>query len=210
MNDLPEQFSLYTELEPSKWPLHLYFYGEAFFSKVAFALQQISKHLIVEVSVCDIVQYMEGLRRTPNELVTNSATRTIHTFQGFDRIYLSNIPDYVGGSLFLSLFVAPLLKAHKEAFATANCFRNPSQWPKMLDYDSEHLALPDQNSVTKGLGLFWRGSWETEEDDSTSSYMSKSMFGLPRLDYQMWSTMPHIARPYDKLLTKTQLTRWLH
>lgn len=209
VEDFASEFFNFTGIDPPETQLHIYFYAEAFFRSVAKALRKVSKHMAVEISVCDVVQYLEELRWSKGQELGIPSSEQIHRFQGFDRLHLSNIPDYVGGSMFLHLFVAPVTKAHKEAFATTNCLRNPQQWPRLTEYDSEYLTLSEPKFVQRAFAIIYRGDWELEDKSIAMPCSATSMFGLPMINYQKWAPLPHFTRAYDKLLNKVQLTQWL-
>ncbi|KAI4166617.1 MAG: hypothetical protein LQ343_007903, partial [Gyalolechia ehrenbergii] len=69
--------------------------------------------------------------------------------QSYDRIHLSNIPDYIVGPLASILFAVSLLKPVSEAVVTANCLRNTPIWDNVHQSPCEYLAVGDRDTINK-------------------------------------------------------------
>ncbi len=102
----------------------LFDYTTTFFKMLASSLELIRDKMTVYVSVGDIALTLEELR-CPNY----SIPPEMRPPKMFDRMHLSNIPDYLGMDLFAFTYATPLLKPHHAAFVTYNCLTCPRKFP---------------------------------------------------------------------------------
>ncbi|SMR44591.1 unnamed protein product [Zymoseptoria tritici ST99CH_3D1] len=58
----------------------------------------------------------------------------------YDRIHISNIPDYTGGSLSTFLYAVPMVQHDASCYATSNCLRNPPRFGAHKHYFNEYLG----------------------------------------------------------------------
>lgn len=58
----------------------------------------------------------------------------------YDRIHLSNIPDYIGGTLPMCLYALPITTLDTTSFVTSVCLRNPPRFKTHDDYNNEYLG----------------------------------------------------------------------
>jgi len=69
--------------------------------------------------------------------------------QAYDRIHLSNVPDYVGGTLSSSLYALPLTYPGKESYVTSSCLRNTPRFKKVVEFDNEYVTLSAPSDLVK-------------------------------------------------------------
>ncbi|KAK5939947.1 hypothetical protein PMZ80_007365 [Knufia obscura] len=169
-----------------------------FFRQVAQALRGIKGHMQVTVSVGSIIDVLEHIRYVAVDGQKQGEPRSLQPRQGFDRIHLSNVPDYIGTSLFSYVFAIPLTKSHDASFVTYDCLRNPPQWSSISEFDCEALTLHEPTKIAQALNVEHTGLWEGNLDSF-----------WPMGDYQMFKPLSNTDRGYDQLLSKTQLTQWL-
>ncbi|KAF2871213.1 hypothetical protein BDV95DRAFT_619358 [Massariosphaeria phaeospora] len=121
----------------------LYDFAKGYFLATARGISGIRDRLTIEARSGEIGRILEGIRyghmndRDPSYPTT------------YDRIHLSNIPDYVGGTLFKYIYALPLLKSKASSFACSNCLRNPHAFSSLALFDNEYTRLPDASSVEK-------------------------------------------------------------
>lgn len=60
--------------------------------------------------------------------------------KAYDRIHLSNIPDYIGGSFAIFIYAIPVLHHGKSSYAAANCLRNLPRFKSWEAFSHEYLA----------------------------------------------------------------------
>ena len=116
-------------------PQNLYDYLAPFFIHTAQALRGLAGRLHVEMMTGDVTV---ALGRITKQDVKD---RPKHFPQRYGRIHLSNIPDYVGGSLFTYIHVLPLLKDKPSAFALANNCRNEAAFPSVEVFNSKYTTV---------------------------------------------------------------------
>ncbi|CAN9204036.1 unnamed protein product [Alternaria alternata] len=127
-------------------PQKLYDYLAPFFVHTAQALRGLAGRLHVEMMTGDVTV---ALGRITKQDVKD---RPKHFPQRYDRIHLSNIPDYVGGSLFTYIHVLPLLKDKPSAFALANSCRNEAAIPSVEAFNSEYTTVHADRDLANFLG----------------------------------------------------------
>ncbi|CAN9240073.1 unnamed protein product [Alternaria alternata] len=127
-------------------PQKLYEYLAPFFVHTAQALRGLAGRLHVEMMTGDVTV---ALGRITKQDVKD---RPKHFPQRYDRIHLSNIPDYVDGSLFTYIHVLPLLKDKPSAFALANDCRNEAAFPSVEAFNSEYTTVHADRDLANFLG----------------------------------------------------------
>jgi hypothetical protein len=121
----------------------------------------------------------------------------------YNRVHLSNVTDYTGGTLSALLFAAPITHASIDGHDTFafKCLRNPPAFDKVEDYNSEYNLLPDDSATQK---VFPYKFYKKEK----SPYFPPGM-ALIAENYIHWSRWS--ARiGFDKLMDRPTLTAWIH
>src|SRR5690606_27478738 len=87
------------------------------------------------------------------------------TDQRFDAIFLSNIPDYVGGQLPIVLYGLPILKeTNKEAFVNANFLLHTGYYSEGYENTlAEFFCMSNKEAAEQLLGLNFKKTKEIEE-----------------------------------------------
>lgn len=67
----------------------------------------------------------------------------------YDRVHLSNIPDYIGGTLTSFMYALPLTWPNKESYITSNCLRNPPRWQSIAHFNNEYIGLSAPSDLEK-------------------------------------------------------------
>jgi hypothetical protein len=127
-------------------PQKLYDYLAPFFVHTAQAVRGLAGRLHVEMMTGDVTV---ALGRITKQDVKD---RPKHFPQRYNRIHLSNIPDYVGGSLFTYIHVLPLLKDKPSSFALANNCRNAPAFPSIEAFNSEYTTVHTDRDLVNLLG----------------------------------------------------------
>lgn len=114
----------------------------------------------------------------------------------YDRIHLSNIPDYIGGSLSTFLHAIPALHPDESSYVTATCLRNPSRWKSHKHFDNEYIALSDAAELER----LFHVRLEPPHD----------LGGFPSLaQYVKWHH--HVVpNSFSNLLSRQQFEAWLY
>ena len=114
----------------------------------------------------------------------------------FDRIHLSNIPDYIGGTLSTFMIVLPLTWADKSSYVTANCLRNPTRWQSMAQFNNEYIGLSAPTDLEKTFHVRMAPMVDTDSPLALS-------------DYQKWYHCKK-SKCLADFLSRDQFETWLY
>ncbi|KAI0475735.1 hypothetical protein GGR56DRAFT_433033 [Xylariaceae sp. FL0804] len=121
--------------------------------------------------------------------------------QKFHAVHMSNIPDYVGGSLTSFLHGSPLLCEGPGTGLLSCVLRNPPEWSSIDNFNAEHLLMYDRKRLQAHFGLAL--SRETPEEQP-GPFSSAPFVMMP---YYRWEK----TRPAKKdLMSRPELSRWLY
>lgn len=176
-----------------------------FFQAVAQAMHLLSPRLVLEVALGDMSQTFErlehGTLRTDYAAVgaLNPATFPSR----YDRAYLSNVPDYVGGPLTTFLYGLPILKEAPTSEISSYVMRNPMIWPDHNNFLSEHLLLPDHTMI--------QTHFHTHVSTATTDVAinKKNIVGF-LVEPVAWVKLPSKQLTFEQLLSRQELNRWLY
>jgi hypothetical protein len=119
--------------------------------------------------------------------------------QTYDRIHLSNIPDYIGGTLSSFLYATPVTFAHEACYTTSTNLRNPPRFQTIAAFDHEYTAL----STPSDLEAVFQVRMEPLEDLYEP---------MPTCRYNRWrrqsSSGSSTSSPPKKRLPREQLEKW--
>ncbi|KAF8319924.1 hypothetical protein DL93DRAFT_2224851 [Clavulina sp. PMI_390] len=116
----------------------------------------------------------------------------------FDRIHLSNLPDYTGGVLTSFTSCAGILRTHERALITFNCLLNAGLWSAQFTNEAAEEAL--QSYVYNYSGVFL-------EEIETVFGMKRE---LPHLLLSHYMAFTKVPSSPDKLVSRERLTVILH
>ncbi|KAK5131715.1 hypothetical protein LTR08_000603 [Meristemomyces frigidus] len=140
------------------------------FHSVARAMKQLQGRYKIEVCVGDVNSVLEQVRYgvvghrsdQQNAKTTGvggqpalAAPSDLHTEElseyplAYDRIHLSNIPDYVGGSLSSFLYALPVTYTGDFSYITSCCLRNPPLFRTPRHFTNEYVGLSDSSDLAK-------------------------------------------------------------
>ncbi|KAF2019225.1 hypothetical protein BU24DRAFT_489229 [Aaosphaeria arxii CBS 175.79] len=178
-----------------------------FFVSVAKGLAQIRERLVVEAISGDITEVIEGIRFG---LLKERNT----TFpRKYDRIHLSNIPDYTGGSLFKYVHALPLLKEKFSSFVCSTNLRNGTKFPTREHFDNECALISDVITVER---VFRATANRIERLESVLiPDMDKATPGAgpetPFVGWKYWAVQPsHRSRELPKLISRSDMENWVY
>jgi hypothetical protein len=142
----------------------------------------------------------------------------------YDRIHLSNIPDYIGGTLTSFIYALSLTHPGDSSYITSTCLRNPPRWKSEAHFHNEYVGLSAPSDLAKVFRVHSSGSCDPELDDMASKLLGNSqimnsgysMTTLRQeweltalLGYHFWH---HLDRPktFADLMTRERLETWLY
>ncbi|KAL8658086.1 MAG: hypothetical protein Q9226_001290 [Calogaya cf. arnoldii] len=140
--EMMKEFYKFTKIPKPTDATSLYEYVAPLFRHAALALQQVRDRVTVEVTLGEVSGILDRMRH--GLLDRNSSFP-----HSYDRIHLSNIPDYIGGPLNSILFALPCLSQNPAATVTANSLRNSPAFKDVDQFHCEYLAISDENMISK-------------------------------------------------------------
>eukprot|EP01112_Ceratiomyxa_fruticulosa_P014260 TRINITY_DN4070_c0_g6_i1.p1 TRINITY_DN4070_c0_g6~~TRINITY_DN4070_c0_g6_i1.p1 ORF type:complete len:625 (+),score=112.32 TRINITY_DN4070_c0_g6_i1:270-1877(+) len=131
---------------------------KAYFVRIADALSATKQYIKLEYIVGEVCRVAQSLPIDQERAKFNFPTT-------FDRVLLSNIPDYTGGPLFVSLYIMPLLKRDvSHSSVKFNVLLNCSKFKDYTDYAKTYTLLPTLESHKSFLGVSHQLGSVYEED----------------------------------------------
>jgi hypothetical protein len=189
------------------------------FSIGAACLDSLRDRLRIEACVGDITTVLEeirhgvvGHRRPVNNDEASQTAAQVHTSdpkvsasslqdiddypKAYDRIHLSNIPDYIGGTLSSYLYALPLTYPGKSSYITSTCLRNPPRFRTIASFDNEYTALHDPSDLAKVFQVKL-----AENKDANKN--------MPACGYNIWEHQT-CSKALTDLMPRDRLETWLH
>ncbi|KXS97941.1 hypothetical protein AC578_3388 [Pseudocercospora eumusae] len=203
---------VYSSIAPPR-PGGLYDYVEMWFTLVASAFGELKHRLKIEACVGDITAVLEQVRygvvghremaekpdtaaTSQHSVTAGSASKDLSEYpQAYDRIHLSNIPDYIGGTLSSFLYASPITYPGKSSYITSTCLRNPPRFKSIASFDNEYITL----SAPSDLAKVFQVSMEPLEDPNE---------GMATCSYTIWHHHPSSKNLQD-LMSREKLETWL-
>jgi hypothetical protein len=211
--DLFAQWTEYIQTPHPRNPKCLYDYAEGYFLILVTALAHLKGRLRVEPILGEMCETFEKMRlglytdRTNKPLpgqTSSSQSKPAEDYPTvYNRVHLSNVTDYTGGTLSALLFAAPITHTSIDGHDTFafKCLRNPPAFDKVEDYNSEYNLLPDDSATQK---VFLCKFQKKEK----LPYFPPGM-ALIAEDYMHWSRLS-AKIGFDKLMDRPTLTAWIH
>eukprot|EP01112_Ceratiomyxa_fruticulosa_P014258 TRINITY_DN4070_c0_g2_i2.p1 TRINITY_DN4070_c0_g2~~TRINITY_DN4070_c0_g2_i2.p1 ORF type:complete len:912 (-),score=197.45 TRINITY_DN4070_c0_g2_i2:22-2757(-) len=124
----------------------LFDFMKAYFIKVANALSATKQYIKLEWMVGELCNIAQSLPFDQERLKLNFPIT-------FDRILLSNIPDYTGGTLFVALYIMPILKGVYYSSVKFTVLLNSGRFKDYTEYSKTYTLLPTLDSHGSFLGV---------------------------------------------------------
>ncbi|KAK4548293.1 hypothetical protein LTR36_010163 [Oleoguttula mirabilis] len=199
--------------------------------RMALALRELRPRITIEACVGDITTVQEqrrygmlGSRRTighkdvkESDEATSDASPSFESGPGmtlypvaYDRIHLSNVPDYIGGSLTSYVFALPAMYPGPASYITSNCLRNTSRWKSAAAFDNEYVGLNTPPDIAKAFQV--RIARRVDNPMSMFDRMLGPirMPGMYPMDgYHKWHHQP-ISSALADLTPRKSVRTWLH
>ncbi|THZ64282.1 hypothetical protein D6C86_02622 [Aureobasidium pullulans] len=167
-----------------------------FFSHVSKSIKDIRSRTCVELVVSEMNECLERLRydawstrgEKQGKLDPALFPRT------YNRVQISNIPDYVGGALSTFLYGVPLLHPDDSSAVISRILLN---WPAFKTHErflTEYTLLTDVTSVEKHFSVKLR--------EDSSSLRNWGSDALELQDYTMWTVGPSKSLRGDQLISR--------
>ncbi|KAI9645883.1 hypothetical protein NHQ30_005319 [Ciborinia camelliae] len=186
----------------TKNPTRLYDYFAPFFIDAAQSIKYLKGRLQVEAIHGDYVDIAEKLRfklyrdedsSDSQEVTASKIIRRKEFPILYDRVHLSNVPDYMGGHLSTFLYASPLLKPLPSSSVESNCLRNSGTWNNLESFLAEYQLITD----TKML-----------QQLTSVTVLSRGMFPWPMADYTHYGVSESLHRSFGDLLPRKPFMKW--
>ncbi|KAI0197972.1 hypothetical protein F4808DRAFT_473096 [Astrocystis sublimbata] len=170
-----------------------------FFGPVVEVLHRLQDEVMIEAMAGDMMDVQERIRYDRLQRPSATSPKEYHV------IHLSNIPDYIGGTLTSFMYAVPLLKQGTGTGLTANVLRNPPRWKGVDQFNAEHLLMHDRDLIKRHFALkFSRLTPEFLPQDMFSS------MSLTMTDYKMWESVGWRPLALTERMSRENLFRWLY
>lgn len=178
----------------------------------------LADRLQIEVIAGEMADVMERIRygclehrsHNPNDPKSLKLTRFP---SGFDRIHMSNIPDYVGGPLGSHLCGGPLLRNGRNSNLRFNNLLNPPMFKDHTQFLAEYMLMYDAEQVTHHFGLVREKdppNDPAEEQRITQLRLSLDLNEFFSEDYFIWRRSGIKCMPRSKMMSRPALEHWLY
>ncbi|WDK21941.1 tetratricopeptide [Colletotrichum graminicola] len=185
---------------------------DGFFETLATATMTLLQHVQIEAIAGEMADTLERIRydgfghRSQKPLKVGAIDATKFPRQ-YDRIHMSNIPDYVGGPLAALLYGGPLLREDRPSNLRFNNLLNPPMFETHDQFLTEYILMYDAKQVADHFGLV-----KEKETGGVISNPIAKMIGNQFMteDYFIWSRSGSKKTPLSRLMTRPALEKWLH
>lgn len=185
---------------------------QLFFLLTARAIHRLEGRLRIEVVAGDVTKVLEQIRygllghRQATDAITKATDKNMTMRQHssspseyphvYDRIHLSNIPDYIGGTLSTFLYAMPVTIVGDDAYVRARCLRNPFNFRSMSHLNNEYLGISSESDL--------------ESVFQTRLGEHDGIEPAPLGSYANWHHSQKKSLPFPKLMPRARLEVWLY
>ncbi|CAH0050528.1 unnamed protein product [Clonostachys solani] len=184
----------------------------AFFRKVSSCLTHLGDRIVIEVvpgEMNDVLERLRyGLLRFGQKTIGNLDPSKFPN--RFDKIDMSNIPDYVGGPFTTFIHGIPLLREERRSLLRSYVLRNLYTWESHDQFLAEYLVLGNRNVIhshfrtaltQNSLRLESMNAGQTTSSGSTAMGVA----------FEWERTAPTSSyMPLQERMPRSRLERWLH
>ncbi|KAF4632283.1 hypothetical protein G7Y89_g5844 [Cudoniella acicularis] len=185
-------------------PNRLFDHFAPLFKQIAKSIKFLRGRMQVEALLGDYVDVTEKIQfglyadagsAADGEGVSQSRPETFPTL--YDRVHLSNVPDYMGGHLSTFLYAMPLLRRCLSSYVKANCLRNSSSFNTVLDYLSEYQLITNDSQLQQLAQVRIR---IRENNEIT----------WPMADYSYYVWAQASPNSFSQLMPRAEFTKWFY
>ncbi|KAI1412419.1 hypothetical protein F5Y13DRAFT_200068 [Hypoxylon sp. FL1857] len=170
-----------------------------FFEKICQAILSLKDILMIEMITGDMVEVVERLRygimERPKQGPDSGDREPSEWPQKYHVAHMSNIPDYVGGSLMSFLYASHVLKEETGMGLTSCVLINPGLWPDLDHFNAEYLLMHNRAMIQKHFSV-------------RLAKKASSSFLVMR-EYQSWERRRSERCSLEQLMPRAALSKWL-
>ncbi|KAF9878329.1 putative tetratricopeptide [Colletotrichum karsti] len=187
---------------------------EEFFDYLCVATMSLTDRMDIEVisgemaDVLDRIRYNKLEHRLQKPSSPDGLDATKFPRQ-YDRIHMSNIPDYIGGPLAALLYGGPVLREDRPSNLRFNNLLNPPMFDSHDHFLAEYMLMSDTKQVSDHFGL-------VREKDANAPAVPedfmKMLMGNTFMaeNYFVWARSGTKRIPSNRMMPRSSLEHWLY
>ncbi|KAK3358423.1 hypothetical protein B0T24DRAFT_129299 [Lasiosphaeria ovina] len=189
------------------------------FVSVSYGLIKLSGRLKIEALAGEMTDTMDRIRWGCLEARSRPAGGIDPSEfpRKYDRIHMSNIPDYVGGLLTAAMYGRPLLREESASNLRLTVLLNPPEFGSHEHFQAEYMMMHDKKRIADHFSIVRivdpHAEQTSPEQDEVLSSMNLSDAGRRFMSegYIVWEKCPvkKLSRGKD-MLPRPALEKWLH
>lgn len=183
---------------------------ERFFEYLSLATMSLADRVDVELIAGEMADVLERIRHDslPHRSLKPKKPDAIDPARfprHYDRIHMSNIPDYVGGPLTALMYGGPLLREDRPANLRFNNLLNPPMFQTHEHFLAEYMLMYDAARVADHFGLVREKDPRAAPED-----VARALDVTPFMveNYFIWARS--VASWPRRLMSRPALEHWLH
>ncbi|KAL8376860.1 hypothetical protein RB595_007812 [Gaeumannomyces hyphopodioides] len=183
-----------------------------FFSTLSLSLIHLGGRITIEMIAGEMGDVMERMRYRalehrglPPATDEEPDPRKFPTF--YDRIHMSNVPDYVGGLFTVALHGRPLLREDKASNLRYNIMLNPPAFETHEMFQAEYLLMPDEEQIKANFAI------ERRPPRDVAHVRELTDQGYPVFlaeDYIVWDSVARKSARWPPPLARGALEHFMH
>ncbi|KAH8655855.1 hypothetical protein BX600DRAFT_515543 [Xylariales sp. PMI_506] len=165
--------------------------------------------LVIEAVVGEMTDFMDRARHNGLNHRNNTSSKTKEHDPAkfpvkYDRIHMSNIPDYIGGHLTTFAYAWPLLREDRASSLTFKNLLNPPMFATHAHFQSEYLLMDDDRQIADHFGLTRVKSTGTNKPPipGYTAFMQEN--------YMEWQRAPKPAIALNRRLSRVAFETWMY
>ncbi|KAF5484753.1 hypothetical protein CGCS363_v013958 [Colletotrichum siamense] len=186
-----------------------------FFEHFSLAMMTLHSRIKIEVIAGEMADVLDRIRhgnlkhrlQRPNDVEAIDPTQFPREY---DRIHMSNIPDYIGGPLAAFLTGGPLLRQDRPSNLRFNNLLNPPMFKSHDQFLAEYVLMHDAKEVESNFGVTREKNPNPLDVDEAAL---QQMFGGNKFaieDYFIWAKSSTKTTLSKRLMSRSALERWLY
>jgi hypothetical protein len=173
------------------------------FISIAQGLKQMRGRIRIESCVGDVTAVLEQIKygavghrkpRAMSEMGAQVSQPEEAYPHVYDRIHLSNVPDYIGGTFTSYLYALQMTHPGTTSYVTSTCLRNPPRFNSTAEFDAEYVALYKESELEQIFHVKLKPHFESM---------------MPMCAYHQWFHRK-VSREYKDLMPRANLHAWLY
>ncbi|KAK0732026.1 hypothetical protein B0H67DRAFT_631840 [Lasiosphaeris hirsuta] len=174
-----------------------------FFKCAASPLTVLPQRLKIEALVGEMTDTVDRLRwgLLESRSQPSGGIDPSKFLQKYDRIYMSNIPDYIGGPLTAALYACPLLREDRLSNLQFTVLLNSPSFSSHEEFQAEYMLMHEMKQISDHFSVTRISNPTTERDPEKMAFLKMTM--------NLECPSKKLLRG-DGMLPRPALEKWLH